>query len=184
VIDSVPGPNQKQVLRITIRTESKSSGLMRLVRKGKMLRICSLRKASFPGLAVDCFGDWRNLEFEVKEENGAIMCLSRQGPFLKDRYIRNLKVDSDLDIGSNISFKVESLFWPNTSIMSSKTSILGNMNLEADEFIVILLRVEELKSLFILTIQGDQVNVKRFERNFWRILGQYALDLKKEVTNK
>jgi hypothetical protein len=184
VIDSVSGPNQKQVLRITIKTETKSSRPMRLVRKGKMFRICSLRRTGFPSLAVDCFGDWRNLEFEAEEENGVIMCLSRQGPRLKDRFIQNSRVDSDSDVGSNISCGVESLSWPDVSVASSRTSTLGNMNLEADEFIAILLRDEELKSLFTSAIQGDQVGAEKFERNFQRILEQYALDLKKEATNK
>lgn len=83
VIDSKLGP--ENVLRVIMRGKPKKTEPMRFVYKGKVFRICSL---GFPGLGIDCFGDWRNLEFEFTEENGIVTSLSRKGVNLVDRFIR------------------------------------------------------------------------------------------------
>lgn len=77
---------QKRVLRVIIKGKSKQSELMRFVYKGNVFRICSL---GFPGLSIDCFGDWRILEFEFEEKSGIVTSLSRRGVNLVDCFIRD-----------------------------------------------------------------------------------------------
>jgi hypothetical protein len=77
---------QKRVLRVIIKGKSKQSELMRFVYKGNVFRICSL---GFPGLSIDCFGDWRNLELEFEEKSGIVTSLSRRGVNLVDCFIRD-----------------------------------------------------------------------------------------------
>jgi CubicO group peptidase (beta-lactamase class C family) len=75
-------------LRVTIGGRTKRSGFMRFVRKGENFRICSLREKHSP-LAVDCFGDWRNLEFTpTRNNNNEVKSFSRQGVYLTDVFHR------------------------------------------------------------------------------------------------
>ena len=83
VIDCKLGP--ENVLRVIMPGKLNKLELMRFVFKGKAFRICSLRPR---GLGIDCFGDWRNLEFEYEEKSGIVTSLSRKGVNLVDRFIR------------------------------------------------------------------------------------------------
>jgi hypothetical protein len=74
-------------IRLGWRGEPKFSKPMRFVRRGSIFRICSYPRGSGV-LAVDCFGDWRNLEFDIEEENRLINSLSRRGLNLVDRFTR------------------------------------------------------------------------------------------------
>jgi CubicO group peptidase (beta-lactamase class C family) len=85
--------NSEGKLRVGMRTESKSewSKLMRFVRKGDAYRICSmypLTEYTYRGLAIDCFGAWKNLEFQAERVGGVVTCLSRKGLELTDHFIR------------------------------------------------------------------------------------------------
>ncbi|KAI9742787.1 MAG: hypothetical protein M1818_003516 [Claussenomyces sp. TS43310] len=82
--------DKDNVLRVRLFEEggSKSSKLMRFVRKGDGFRICSL---DFPGLGIDCFGAWRNLEFSFEEKDGVIVCLTRRRALnLVDHFVRKV----------------------------------------------------------------------------------------------
>jgi CubicO group peptidase (beta-lactamase class C family) len=74
-------------LGVLLKGESKESKPMRFVRKGQVFRICS-RSCGAAYLAIDCFGDWRNLEFGFEEENGVFVCFFREGCNLIDRFTR------------------------------------------------------------------------------------------------
>jgi CubicO group peptidase (beta-lactamase class C family) len=76
------------MLRIRLCGESKSSRLMRFVRKGDVFRICSLVQGFSPGLAIDCFGAWRKLEFKAEQVNKVVKSLSREGLNLVDHFVR------------------------------------------------------------------------------------------------
>jgi CubicO group peptidase (beta-lactamase class C family) len=80
-------------LSVRLRTESKLewSKLMRFVRKGDAYRICSmypLTEDTYRGLAIDCFGAWKNLEFQAKRVGEVVTCLSREGLELTDCFMR------------------------------------------------------------------------------------------------
>jgi len=74
------------VLRIVIQSGTKSSQILRFVKRGEKFRICS--PETFPVLAIDCFDAWKNLEFDVERDGGGVKSLSRQGVYLKDIFIR------------------------------------------------------------------------------------------------
>jgi len=88
VIDWKGEHNEKKdgVLRVVIQSGTKSSQLLRFVRKGEKFRICS--PELFPVLAIDCFDAWKNLEFEVERDDVGVKSLSRQGVHLKDSFIQ------------------------------------------------------------------------------------------------
>jgi hypothetical protein len=88
VIDWKGEHNEKEegVLRVVIQSGTKSSQLLRFVKKGEKFRICS--PESFPVLAIDCFDAWKNLEFEVERDDVGVKSLSRQGVHLKDSFIQ------------------------------------------------------------------------------------------------
>ncbi|KAH8587057.1 beta-lactamase/transpeptidase-like protein [Bisporella sp. PMI_857] len=66
---------------------SRESGLMRFVRIGRVFRICSFPRNNSRSLSIDCFGAWRNRDFEFKETDQEA-CLLRKGLNLIDRFIR------------------------------------------------------------------------------------------------
>jgi CubicO group peptidase (beta-lactamase class C family) len=74
------------VLRIVIRSGPKSSQKLRFAKKGEKFRICSPGTSSV--LAIDCFGAWKNLEFEVERDGGGVKSLLRRGEHLDDIFIR------------------------------------------------------------------------------------------------
>jgi hypothetical protein len=74
------------VLRVVIKSGTKSSQQFRFAKKGEKFRICS--PEIFSDLAIDCFDAWKNLEFEVQRDDTGVKSLSRQGVYLKDFYIR------------------------------------------------------------------------------------------------
>jgi CubicO group peptidase (beta-lactamase class C family) len=75
------------ILGVSLKGESKESKPMRFVRKGQVFRICS-RSRGTTDLAIDCFGDWRTLEFGFEEDNGIVVCFFREGCNLVDRFTR------------------------------------------------------------------------------------------------
>jgi len=83
------GEDNKQtegVLRVVIYSGTKSSQILRFVKKGEKFRICSSELSSV--LAIDCFDAWKNLEFEVERDDAGVKSLSRQGVHLKDSFIQ------------------------------------------------------------------------------------------------
>jgi CubicO group peptidase (beta-lactamase class C family) len=83
------GEDNKQtegVLRVLIYSGTKSSQILRFVKKGEKFRICSPELSSI--LAIDCFDAWKNLEFEVERDDAGVKSLSRQGVHLKDSFIQ------------------------------------------------------------------------------------------------
>ncbi|RDL30849.1 Uncharacterized protein BP5553_10194 [Venustampulla echinocandica] len=88
VVDWKGEDNEKAegVLRVVIQSGTKSSQKLRFVKMGEKFRICS--PDTFSILAIDCFGAWKNLEFEVERDDAGVKSLSRQGMYLKDFFIR------------------------------------------------------------------------------------------------
>ncbi|KAH8670117.1 beta-lactamase/transpeptidase-like protein [Tricladium varicosporioides] len=88
IIDWKGDRNEKKegVLRIIIQSGTKSSQKLRFVKKGEKFRICSPEELST--LAIDCFGAWKNLDFEVEQDDMGVKSLSRQGVYLKDYFVR------------------------------------------------------------------------------------------------
>ena len=78
--------NPEGVLRIVIQSGTKSCQKLRFAKKGEKFRICS--PGTFSVLAIDCFGAWKNLEFEVERDGGGVKSLSRRGEHLNDIFIR------------------------------------------------------------------------------------------------
>jgi len=78
--------NPEGVLRVIIKSGTKSSQRLRFAKKGEKFRICSPGDSSV--LAIDCFDAWKNLEFEVERDKGGVKSLSRQGVHLIDIFIR------------------------------------------------------------------------------------------------
>jgi hypothetical protein len=88
IIDWKGKDNEKPegVLRVVIQSGKKRSQQLRFVKRGERFRMCSPENSSV--LAIDCFGAWENLEFEVERDDAGVKAVSRQGMHLKDFFIR------------------------------------------------------------------------------------------------
>jgi CubicO group peptidase (beta-lactamase class C family) len=75
------------ILGVKLKGETKVSKPMRFVRKGQVFRICSRVRVT-TDLAIDCFGDWKNLTFGFEEKDGAVVYFFRNGRNLVDRFTR------------------------------------------------------------------------------------------------
>jgi hypothetical protein len=96
----------------------------------------------------------------------------------------SLRSEIDFDTDSEISSNVASVLSVAASKNSSKTSNQDKINQDAaDEFVLLLLKDEHLKSLYMAAIQNNKVGADRFERNFRRLLNQYSVDLMKEANS-
>jgi CubicO group peptidase (beta-lactamase class C family) len=74
------------VLRVIIQSGTKRTQKLRFAKEGSKFRICS--PETFSVLAIDCFGAWKNLEFEIERDDAGVKSLSRQGVHLKDFFIK------------------------------------------------------------------------------------------------
>jgi hypothetical protein len=166
------------VLRVRISGRSKSSWFMRFVRKGELLRVCSLVEDDSPGLAIDCFNNWENLEFQIDQVDNVVTRLSRRGAYLVDKFVRETTTD-EFDGLSVISVDdVPSLSSGQT--FSSSASVEEILR-AANEFVVLLLRDEVLNSVDAKTL--EKIGIEKFERNLSRILKHYAIDLQAEAND-
>ncbi|KAH8808785.1 beta-lactamase/transpeptidase-like protein [Xylogone sp. PMI_703] len=76
------------ILGVRLEGDGKTSKNMRFVRTLKGFRMCSYPRGSL-SLGIDCFGDWRNLEFGFEEDKGGnIARFTREGVNMVDIFTR------------------------------------------------------------------------------------------------